>query len=396
MSRGNWFVIYSYAGLAAASQMLWLTFTPITSSAATYYGVSDAAIGGLSIVFPLLYVALAIPFGLSLDRWFRPALVIGAVLTAIGALVRLVDSFLWVALGQLLVAVAQPIVVTAITALCVRYLPPNRRPKGLAIGSAALFFGMLVAFLCAAVFPDSIKDLLLAQATLSVLAAVATCLGLMRPGAFGNDLEVSEFETVDSARRHPLKTVWRDPAIRWLAVIVFAGLGLFVTVTTWLEVLLRPSGVSTEAVGYMLLCMTGAGILGALVLPAVATKRRNHLAIMTTALVASAAGCVALAVVHTVWMGFVVSLILGFLLLATLPIILELVEERTGPAASTATSLIWLSGNAGGVVLSVLIGLLVDWPSLAFASIGVFALVVGLPFLAKLRTLPSVRAPGIR
>lgn len=395
MSRGNWFVIYSYAGLAAASQMLWLTFTPITSSVATHYGVSEAAVGGLSIVFPLLYVVLAIPFGLSLDRWFRPALAIGAALTALGACLRLIDDFVWVAVGQLMVAVAQPIVVTAITALCVRYLPPTRRPQGLAIGSAAMFLGMLIAFLSAAILSNALGELLLAQAALSVLVAAATCVGLMKPGGFGSELEVSEYETVDAARSHPLKTVWRDPAIRWLAVVVFAGLGLFVTVTTWLEVLLKPSGVSTEAVGYMLLCMTAAGIVGALALPAVATKRRNHLAIMTTALVASAAGCIALAFVPTVWLGFIVSLILGLLLLATLPIILELVEERTGPAASTATSLIWLSGNAGGVVLSVLIGLVVDWPTVAFVAIGAFALVIGLPFLAKLRTLPSVRAPRV-
>ena len=82
-------VIAAYAALAAATQMLWLTYAPITTGAAHHYGVSESAIGWLSELFPLLYVVLALPAGVALDRWFRPALMVGAVLTAIGGVVRL-------------------------------------------------------------------------------------------------------------------------------------------------------------------------------------------------------------------------------------------------------------------------------------------------------------------
>ncbi len=68
----------------------------MTQDAARHFGVSIGAIGWLSQVFPLVYVLLAVPAGIALDRFLRPALVVGAVLTASGAFLRLVaDDFTW-------------------------------------------------------------------------------------------------------------------------------------------------------------------------------------------------------------------------------------------------------------------------------------------------------------
>lgn len=93
--------------MAAANQMLWLTFAPVTIDSARYYGVSEGAIGALSEIFPLLFVLLAVPAGLLLDRWLRPVLLAGAALTTAGGLLRLAgDSYSWLLAGQILVAVA--------------------------------------------------------------------------------------------------------------------------------------------------------------------------------------------------------------------------------------------------------------------------------------------------
>ncbi|HET9944552.1 MAG TPA: MFS transporter, partial [Actinomycetes bacterium] len=93
----------SYAAVAGASQLLWLTYAPVTTAAAEHYGVSVAAIGWLANVFPLLYVVLAVPAGIALDRDPRRALAFGVVLTALGGVVRLGGAgFGWALAGQLL------------------------------------------------------------------------------------------------------------------------------------------------------------------------------------------------------------------------------------------------------------------------------------------------------
>ncbi|MFZ0378072.1 MAG: MFS transporter, partial [Solirubrobacteraceae bacterium] len=144
--RADWTPVVWYALVSAAIQMLWLTFAAITTDSAHHYGVSVTAIGWLSEIFPLLYVVLAIPAGALLDDRFRPALGCAAALMALGAFVRAGgDSFAWALTGQVAIAVAQPVILSAVGKLAGEYLPERDRPNGIAIGSAGNFVGMLVA-----------------------------------------------------------------------------------------------------------------------------------------------------------------------------------------------------------------------------------------------------------
>jgi len=93
-------VVIAYSLVAAATQILWLTFAPIDTSAAHHYGVSTDAIGWLAEIFPLLYVVLALPAGRLLDAGFRPALASGAGLVALGGVLRLGgQTFAWAMAG---------------------------------------------------------------------------------------------------------------------------------------------------------------------------------------------------------------------------------------------------------------------------------------------------------
>ena len=119
-------MVAAYGLLAAVTQMLWLTFAAITTETAKRYGVSEGAVGWLSEIFPLLYVLLAIPAGALLDRWFRPVLAAGGLLVAVGGLIRLGNTFAWAMTGQVLIAVAQPVVMSAVSKLAGEYLPAKR------------------------------------------------------------------------------------------------------------------------------------------------------------------------------------------------------------------------------------------------------------------------------
>ncbi|WP_375336747.1 MFS transporter [Amycolatopsis sp. SID8362] len=113
--------------------------------AARHFGVSVGAIGWLSQVFPLIYVLLAIPAGIALDRFLRPALIAGAVLTAAGAFLRLVeDNYTWAFTGQVVAAVGQPLILNAIPGLAVGYLAEKSRTAGIAAASSATFGGMVL------------------------------------------------------------------------------------------------------------------------------------------------------------------------------------------------------------------------------------------------------------
>jgi len=377
----RWRPVAAYALLAAATQLLWLTFAPLTTASAHYYHVSETAIGWLAEIFPLLYVVLAIPAGRCLDRAFHRWLAIGACLTAVGGLVRLIaPDFAWALLGQLLVGCGQPLVLNAVTKVAGEHLPRHLRPHGIAIGSAAVFVGMLLALVLGTIFGGAhIAALLEVQAAFAVLAAAGMLYELRRRASAG------AADAAVAVRLLALREVWGERNVRVLSGLLFLGFGVFIALTTWLQALLHNYRVSSTTAGTLLVAMVLAGALGAALLPPLVVRRRAERRTVGTAVAVSAAGGLLLAFEHAVALDAVVLVAIGLLLLTLLPVILELSERRAGESAGTVTALLWLAGNAGGLVVTVIVALLVHHPTPAFLVLAAVSL-LAVPLVLALST----------
>jgi predicted MFS family arabinose efflux permease len=360
--RGGRRVVFAYGLVAAATQMLWLTYAAITTGAARRLGVSVGAVGWLAEIFPLLYVALAIPAGALLDRWFRPSLALGGILVAAGGLVRLGGlTFAWALAGQSLIALAQPVVMSAVAKLPGEYLPPGERALGISLASAAGFVGMLAALLLGPLLGAGRLELLLeVEAAAAVLAAFALAFALRRPGSGEGERTAVE--------RGLARALWARPEVRVLSGLAFLGFGVFVALSTWLQTLLHPSGVSETAAGALLVGMIVAGIVGCAVLPAPVVRRGAERGFMVAVVAAGCAGSVALAFVGGIAGRAVVLAAMGALLLPALPVIMTVAERLAGAAAGTAGAIVWMAGNLGGLVVALLVQSLVHHPSAAFLA----------------------------
>jgi predicted MFS family arabinose efflux permease len=389
VTRSRWTPIVGYSLVGAATQLVWLNFAGVTTVAASRYGVSEGAIGWLAQVFPLLYVVLAIPCGLVLDRWFRPGLIAGAVLTAVGAAIRLIeDDYGWLLAGQIVAAIAQPLVLNAITGITGHYLDEDDRPTGIAVGTASIFAGMVIAFLLSAVFTDAadLPAMLAVTAAFCVVAAVVLIVALRNQGLF----EVMRQRT----DRGALRIAWGDPLIRRLCVLAIFPFGVFVALSTFAQALLEPAGVSGGTASAILLVNVIAGVLGSAIIPILVVRRRAESTLLGVSLGVTAVACVALALAPGVIMGFVAITLIGLLLLPALPIVLELVERRTGEAEGTAAGLIWMAGNLGGLLVAVAVGLLVHHPSAAFLLMAAIALIAVPGARSLRRPIAALRAPS--
>ncbi len=370
-------VIVAYALVCAATQVLWLTYAAITTETARRYGVSVGAVGWLAEIFPLLYVALAIPAGVLLDRWFRPALAAGGALVALGGIVRLGGAtFAWAMAGQVLVAVAQPVVLSAVSKLAGEYLPVEQRAGGIAVGSAGGFLGMVLALLLGPTLGahGQLERLLVIEAVLAVVPAVALAIVLRRPGHASNEHAAIEGSAV--------RALWELRPIRTHCGLVFIGFGIFVALATWLQTLLHPSGVSETAAGTLLVGMVIAGIIGCAVLPPLVARRRAERSFMRVAVLTACGGCVVLGV--TPWLGVraLALVAMGVVLLPALPVILTAAEQLAGAAAGTAGAIVWMAGNLGGLAVALLVQVLVHHPLIAFLAMAAVSL-LGLPLTQR-------------
>jgi predicted MFS family arabinose efflux permease len=375
--RSRWLVLAAFGLLVSATQILWLTFAPITPQSHNALGVSEGAIGDLAVVNPLMFVLLAIPSGRWLDRRFGTALAAGALFTVTGALLRIVDtsSYATVFVGQLVMSVGQPFVLNASTKVAARYFPPNQRTAAISVASAAQFCGILVAALSGGALVDAggLGLVLHLHAGFAVAAAAAALLAIRVPAPYA----------LDAPRETSLGWLRHDPLMWRLAGLLFIGVGVFNAVATWLDAILVDLG-HPDTAGTVIAVMTVAGIGGAAVLPGLAARgdRRREL-LLTTTLV-GALGFLAVALFPDVlFVGAVLALV-GFLLLAGMPVVLDWAELESGPErAGTSTGFLLLAGNLGGVVLVLVVQAALGNPYLALVAMSAIVL-PGLLLAARL------------
>ncbi|MEU0402900.1 MFS transporter [Streptomyces sp. NPDC006197] len=384
-TKSRWVVFLAYGLLAAASQALFVNYAPVTEDAARHFGVSIGEIGWLSQVFPLVYVLLAVPAGIALDRFLRPALVVGAVLTASGAFLRLVaDDFTWALIGQAVAAAGQPFVLNAIPGLAVGYLAEKHRATGIAAASSATFAGMVLGYLLGAFLPgeNHIRTLTLVTALIAMDAGLCLVAALRLPPR-------GRPESAPAASGlRAFRAALGNRYVRRLCAVVAIPMGTFIALATFVQPLLAPAGVSESTAGLILALTMIAGVIGCAVVPVWADRRGREVQVMGAAIAFTAGACLHLVLVPSTPMAFLMLLGTGFVLLPALPIVLSLSERHAPEAESTAAGLIWMAGNLGGVLLAAAVGLLVTRPAIAFAVLSA-ATLLALPALHWFRRLDT-------
>ncbi|MCL6517644.1 MFS transporter [Alicyclobacillus sp.] len=146
-NRTRWVALVGFALLVCSTQILWVSFAPITTQAARVMHTSPGLIGDLSALFPVVYIIMALPAGRWLDVRFSGALSAGALATGLPAAFRLLfpEHYAWQFTMQLILAAAQPLVINAISTFAAHVFLAARRPLAIAMSSVALFVGIVLA-----------------------------------------------------------------------------------------------------------------------------------------------------------------------------------------------------------------------------------------------------------
>ena len=348
----RWLVLLAFMIAVVFNQLLWITFAPITSSAAAYYGVSDLSIGLLSMSFMIVYLFVSIPASWVIDSFgFRTAVGIGAGLTGVFGLVRGLgaSSYSLVLIAQVGVAIGQPFILNAVTKVAARWFPLQERATASGFGSLAIYLGILIGMLL--------------TPFLSLRVGIASMLLIYGVGAL-----IAGVIFVAVAREHPpsppgppeleeralmldgLRQVVQKRDFLLLMLIFFFGLGIFNSVTTWIEDILRPRGFSTTQAGIAGGLMIAGGIIGALTLPALSDRYRRRVPFISLALLGASLGLAGVTfAASNGWLLFS-AFVMGFFLLASGPIGFQYGAEIARPTPEgTSNGLLLLMGQISGI-----------------------------------------------
>lgn len=349
----RWVILLACMAVIAVNQLLWITFAPITTAAASYYGVSDLSVGLLSLVFLVVYIVVSVPASWVIDSYgIRVGVGIGAALTGIFGLLRglTASNYTLVLIAQIGIAVGQPFILNAITTVAARWFPRQERATAAGLGSLAIYLGILVGLaLTPYLTPQfNIAGMLLGYGIASVIAAILFFLFIRErpptpPGLAGDEERSLVFDG--------LKQSLQRRSFVLLLLIFFVGLGVFNAVTTWIEEILSPRGFTITDAGNAGGIMIVAGIIGALVLPALSDRYRKRTPFLILAVGAAMLGLVGITFATSYWLLLVSSFVLGFFLLSAGPIGFQYGAEVTHPAPEgTSNGLLLLMGQISGII----------------------------------------------
>jgi len=348
----RWAVLGAFMLAAAFNQLLWITFAPITGNAAKYYGVSDLSIGLLSMSFLIAYLFVSIPASWAIDTYgFRTAVGIGAVLTGVFGLMRglVADNYTLVLLAQIGIAIGQPFILNAVTKVAARWFPLSERATASGFGSLAIYLGILIGLALTPFLTLRIgleRMLMGYGAGALVAGAVFLVLARERPPTPPGPAEQEERALMFDG----LKQALRKRDFLLLMLVFFIGLGVFNSVTTWIEDIVRPRGFSITQAGIAGGLMVAGGVIGALILPALSDRYRRRVPFILLALAGAIPGLVGVTLATSLGLLYLAAALLGFCLLSSGPIGFQYGAEIARPTPEgTSTGLLLLMGQISGI-----------------------------------------------
>ena len=398
----RWVVLGAFMVVGALTQLMWLNYASITTTTHTLTGVarltgqSESNITLLAIMFPLIYIPVSIPAGIIIDRkGFRFAVLLGAVLTAAFSFLRLfAGNYPLVLIGMIGIAVGQPFVLNSITKMVAEWFPTEESALATGVATLSLFLGMIIALALTPALLSGFGDNIGAIKWLVLVYSIAAAAGAVLfavlakakppkpPNRTEGELQ-SESAAIDFGS---FKKIFGLYDFKLLCVILFIGNGAFVGILQLIDQILKPKGISQATSGYIGAVMVIAGVVGCVVIPSLSDHYMMRKPFLLIAAAVAIPKLFLIAQLKSTPQIYIVVIFTGFFLFSAYPLVLTMAEETTGHALTgTATAILLLLGNAGGVVLTLIMEGLKNvgktdfyWSMISLVVLFVIALIVAL------------------
>jgi MFS family permease len=352
--RYRWVVLAVFMLIMAAIEVMWICFAPITSNAASFYKISTLQVGFFAMSFMVVYVPLSIPIAWMIDTYgYRKAVSIGAVLMAVAGLLRGIfgASYVGVLLSTLILGVAQPFMLNAISPLAARWFPIQERATASGLALVANFIGIALGQLLSPslILSYGIPGMLMIYGIFGAVTAVLFLVFTREapptppcpPGKEARALMLDGFKSMIQ-----MKDIWI------LIVLFLICMGIFNGVSTWIESIVKPRGMSISQAGDLGAALLVGGIVGAVILPALSDHYRRRKVFLLLGIACSVPGMIGVALAQTYGLMLVSMFMLGFFLVSLAPIGYQYGAEITYPAPEgTSNGLLNMAGQVSVVFI---------------------------------------------
>jgi MFS family permease len=360
--------------ITIAIEIQWLAHASVARPTEVFYaGQIDISsffnIDFLAMVYMLAFLVISFPASYIIDTYgIKKGLGFGALLLGVFSLLKALfaKSFAGVVIAQTGLAIAQPFILNAVTALTVRWFPLNERAIAAGFAALAQYIGIIIAMLVTPLIVGSnpslegygsgFEKMLWIYAAVSV-GAVLFSFQFIREKP--DNVAFDKNERVSFAGGVKLILSQMDMKITILLFLI--GLGIFNAVSSMTDSIAESLGVKDSdglIGGFMLI----GGILGAIIIPVLSDfyrKRKLFLIICLAGMVPGIMGLTfAPVLVHEAsqvyTLALTASFILGFFVMSAGPIGFQYAAEVSYPAPESTSQgmLLWVGQLTGMIFVA--------------------------------------------
>ncbi len=371
----RWVILLVFMLINMVVQIQWLAHAAVARPAAVFYeGQFDPAsffnIDFLAMVYMVVFVVMSFPASYVIDTYgIRVGISVGAVLVGLCGLCKglFADDFAAVVAAQVGLAVAQPFILNAVTAVSVRWFPLRERGMAAGLSALAQYVGIVIAMIATpfmvgsdpaeAGYGTGFEQMLSTYGWLTFGVALVTLLFLRERPPTPPSVDTQDKQSFWKGIGHILKQ--RDMLI--MLYLFLVGLGIFNAVSSMTDSIAAHAGVedSDGLIGGLMLI---GGIVGASILPVLSDKfrkRRIFLVICVTGMVPGIFGLTFAGnlsadptTIYTI--SLISSFVLGFFIMSAGPLGFQYAAEVSHPAPESTSQgmLLWVGQITGMIFVA--------------------------------------------
>ncbi|KAF2690209.1 MFS general substrate transporter [Lentithecium fluviatile CBS 122367] len=363
--KRRWFGLAQLVLLNIVVSWDWLTFAPVSTSSAEYFGVSETAINWLSTAFMFAFVTITPVTIWTLNRSPKESIIVSSVLLLLGNWIRYAGTkaqggvYGVVMFGQILTGLAQPFVLAAPTRYSDLWFTETGRVSATALASLANPFGGALAQLINP-FLGSVPNIVLYVAIISTVASIPSIfIPAAPPTPPCASASVSKEPLLPSVRH-----IIRSPPFYVIALTFAVYVGFFNAFSSLINQILYPYGYSEDEAGICGAVLIIVGLVTAAIMSPIFDRTHAYLGgikVLCVLVAVSYLGFIWAPQTRGIPAPYVLAAILGASSFSLLPIALEYLVEITFPASPAVSStIIWAGGQLLGGIFIVIMTALKD------------------------------------
>ena len=349
VSGYRWVVLAATMLVNATLQALWIAYSPVSSAASAYFGVSELAVGFFAMSFMIAFLPFSLPASWFIDRFgFVKAVGLGSAAVGIFGLLRgLAGSNFALAMAATCgMAVAQPLFLNAWTKMPAVWFPAKERATAVGLTTIANIVGTAVGLVVTPILATSMdlaKIQLVYGGAAAVGAVLFVALAREKPAVPPDESAAEERAFMVEG----LVKALRNPSFLKFLAIAFVGMGIFNGVTTWVEAIVKPRGIAPTEAGLLGAIMLAGGVVGAVVIPALSDRSGRRKPYIIIGLAGALPGVLGLAFAPGFALIAASCFVLGFFLIAVNPVGMQYSAEVVRPVPEgSSNGLVSLAGQA--------------------------------------------------